>query len=170
VEQMPQFPGGTKELMTFLSENVRYPETAHKAGVQGRVIANFIVEKDGSITEAKIVKSVSPELDAEALRVINSMPKWIPGMQNGEAVRVKYTIPVTFQLQSSEKPAVSHVMIGPEHKGKSKPIEVVIDGKVVDAIVMNSLNPSDIESIDVEKAKDGQPKDRIIIKMKQKKE
>ena len=106
VEQMPQFPGGTKELMTFLSENVRYPETAHKAGVQGRVIANFIVEKDGSITEAKIVKSVSPELDAEALRVINSMPKWIPGMQNDEAVRVKYTIPVTFQLQDSEKPIV----------------------------------------------------------------
>jgi TonB family protein len=103
---MPQFPGGLEELMTFLSENVSYPETAHKAGVQGRVIANFIVKKDGSITEAKIVKSVSPELDAEALRVINSMPKWIPGMQNDEAVRVKYTIPVTFQLQSSEKPIV----------------------------------------------------------------
>ena len=106
VEQMPQFPGGLEELMTFLSQNVRYPEAAHKAGVQGRVIANFVVEKDGSITEAKIVKSVSPELDAEALRVINSMPKWIPGMQNDEAVRVKYTIPVTFQLQDSEKPIV----------------------------------------------------------------
>ena len=169
VEQMPQFPGGMKELMTFLSENVRYPEAAHKTGVQGRVIANFVVEKDGSITEAKIVKSVSPELDAEALRVINSMPNWIPGRQNGEAVRVKYTIPVTFQLQGSEKPAVSHVMIGPEHKGKSKPVEVVIDGKVVDAIVMNSINPADIESMHVEKAKDGQPKDRIILKMKQKK-
>ena len=170
VEQMPQFPGGPAALMQFLAQNIRYPEAAHKAGIQGRVIANFVVEKDGSITEGRIVKSVSPELDAEALRVINSMPNWIPGMQNGEAVRVKYTIPVTFQLQGSEKPAVSHVMIGPEHKGKSKPVEVVIDGKVVDAIVMNSLNPSDIESIDVEKAKDGQPKDRIIIKMKQKKE
>ena len=170
VEQMPQYPGGPAALMQFLAQNIRYPEAAHKAGIQGRVIANFVVEKDGSITEGRIVKSVSPELDAEALRVINSMPNWIPGMQNGEAVRVKYTIPVTFQLQGSEKPAVSHVMIGPEHKGKSKPVEVVIDGKVVDAIVMNSLNPSDIESIDVEKAKDGQPKDRIIIKMKQKKE
>lgn len=106
VEQMPQFPGGLEELMTFLSQNIRYPEAAHKAGIQGRVIANFVVEKDGSITEAKIVKSVSPELDAEALRVINSMPKWIPGMQNDEAVRVKYTIPVTFQLQGSEKPVV----------------------------------------------------------------
>ena len=155
VEQMPQYPGGPAALMQFLAQNIRYPEAAHKAGIQGRVIANFVVEKDGSITEGRIVKSVSPELDAEALRVINSMPNWIPGMQNGEAVRVKYTIPVTFQLQGSEKPAV---------------FEVVIDGKVVDAIVMNSLNPSDIESIDVEKAKDGQPKDRIIIKMKQKKE
>ncbi len=170
VEQMPQYPGGPAALMQFLAQNIRYPEEAHKAGVQGRVIVSFVVETDGSISEAKAVKSVSSELDAEALRVINSMPNWIPGMQNGEAVRVKYTIPVTFQLQGSEKPAVSHVMIGPEHKGKSKPVEVVIDGKVVDAIVMNSLNPSDIESIDVEKAKDGQPKDRIIIKMKQKKE
>ena len=169
VEQMPQFPGGMKELMTFLSENVRYPEAAHKTGVQGRVIANFVVEKDGSITEAKIVKSVSPELDAEALRVINSMPNWIPGRQNGEAVRVKYTIPVTFQLQGSEKPAVSHVMIGPEHKGKSKPVEVMMDGQVVDAEVLNGINPADIESMHVEKAKDGQPKDRIILKMKQKK-
>ena len=162
VEQMPQFPGGPSALMQFLSQNVKYPVEAHKAGVQGRVIANFVVEKDGSITEAKIVKSVSPELDAEALRVIGSMPNWMPGM--------KYTVPITFKLQGGEKPAVSHVMIGPEHKGKSKPVEVVIDGKVVDAIVMNSLNPSDIESIDVEKAKDDQPKDRIIIKMKQKKE
>ena len=170
VEQMPQFPGGPAALMQFLSQNVKYPVEAHKAGVQGRVIANFVVEKDGSITEAKIVKSVSPELDAEALRVIGSMPNWMPGMQNGEPVRVKYTVPITFKLQGGEKPAVSHVMIGPEHKGKSKPVEVVIDGKVVDAIVMNSLNPSDIESIDVEKAKDDQPKDRIIIKMKQKKE
>jgi TonB family protein len=170
VEQMPQYPGGPAALMQFLAQNIRYPEEAYKAGVQGRVIVSFVVETDGSISEAKAVKSVSSELDAEALRVINSMPNWIPGMQNGEAVRVKYTIPVTFQLQGSEKPAVSHVMIGPEHKGKSKPVEVVIDGKVVDAIVMNSLNPSDIESIDVEKAKDDQPKDRIIIKMKQKKE
>lgn len=109
VEQMPQFPGGMKELMTFLSQNVRYPEAAHKAGQQGRVIANFVVEKDGSITEACVVKSVSPELDAEALRVISSMPNWIPGMQNGEAVRVKYTVPITFRLQSDNKPVAVQV-------------------------------------------------------------
>jgi len=109
VEQMPQFPGGIKELMTFLSQNVRYPEAAHKAGQQGRVIVNFVVEKDGSITEACVVKSVSPELDAEALRVISSMPNWIPGMQNGEAVRVKYTVPITFRLQSDNKPVAVQV-------------------------------------------------------------
>ena len=167
VEQMPQFPGGPAEMMAFLAKNIRYPVAAEKAGVQGRVIVTFVVEKDGSIAEARIVKSVSPELDAEALRVINAMPNWLPGRQNGEAVRVKYTVPVTFRLQGGTKPATASVKIGPEHK--HKPVEVVIDDKVVDASVINGINPADIESMQVEKAKDGQPKDRIIIKMKQKK-
>ena len=166
VEQMPQFPGGPAEMMAFLAKNIRYPVAAEKAGVQGRVIVTFVVEKDGSIAEARIVKSVSPELDAEALRVINAMPNWLPGRQNGEAVRVKYTVPVTFRLQGGTKPATASVKIGPEHKGK--PVEVVIDDKVVDASVINGINPADIESMQVEKAKDGQPKDRIIIKMKPK--
>ena len=168
VEQMPQYPGGPAALMQFLAQNIRYPEEAHKAGVQGRVIVSFVVETDGSISEAKAVKSVSSELDAEALRVINCMPNWIPGRQNGEAVRVKYVVPVTFRLQDDDKPAVSHVKLGTDHKGKE--FEVVMDGQVVDAEVLNSINPADIESMHVEKAKDGQPKDRIIIKMKQKKE
>ena len=98
VEQMPQFPGGDVELMKFLSENVKYPEAALKAGTQGRVVAQFIVEADGSITNVKVLKNVSDEIDAEAVRVINAMPKWKPGMQNGKVVRVKYTIPVTFRL------------------------------------------------------------------------
>ena len=99
VEQMPQFPGGVGELMKFLSETVKYPEAAEKTGTQGRVIATFVVETDGSISGAKVVKGVSPELDTEALRVINAMPKWTPGMQKGKPVRVKYTIPITFRLQ-----------------------------------------------------------------------
>ena len=99
VEQMPQYPGGPAALMQFLSQNVKYPVEAHKAGVQGRVIANFVVEKDGSITNARIARSVHPLLDAEALRVIGNMPNWMPGMQNGEPVRVKYTVPITFKLQ-----------------------------------------------------------------------
>ena len=99
VEEMPQYPGGQMELMKFLSETVKYPEAAEKAGTQGRVIASFIVEKDGSISGAKVVRSVSEELDAEALRVINAMPKWMPGKQSGKAVRVKYTIPISFRLK-----------------------------------------------------------------------
>ena len=98
VEKMPEFPGGVGELMKFLSMTVKYPEAAEKAGTQGRVIVSFIVEKDGSVSNAKVQKSVSEELDAEALRVINAMPKWTPGMQKGKAVRVKYTIPITFRL------------------------------------------------------------------------
>ena len=98
VEQLPQYPGGVGEMMRFLSMNIKYPEAAEKAGTQGRVIVSFIVEKDGSVSNAKVQKSVSEELDAEALRVINAMPKWTPGMQKGKAVRVKYTIPITFRL------------------------------------------------------------------------
>jgi TonB family protein len=98
VEQMPQYPGGIGEMMKFLSMNIKYPEAAEKAGTQGRVIASFIVEKDGTITNIKVVKKVSEELDAEAVRVINAMPKWTPGMQNGQPVRVRYTIPITFRL------------------------------------------------------------------------
>lgn len=98
VEEMPQFPGGAVELMKFLSETVKYPEAAEEKGTQGRVIATFIVEKDGSISGAKVVKGVSEELDAEALRVVNAMPKWTPGKQSGKTVRVKYTIPITFRL------------------------------------------------------------------------
>jgi len=103
VEKMPEFPGGIEELMKFLSSNIKYPEVAHKARVQGRVIVQFIIESDGSVSSPKILKSVSEELDAEALRCINAMPKWKPGMQNEQPVRVKYTIPITFRLPTEEK-------------------------------------------------------------------
>ena len=99
VEQMPEFPGGIDGLMTFLMENIHYPEAAFKAGTEGRVLVQFIVETDGVITNANVVKKVSDELDAEAIRVVASMPKWKPGKQNGKAVRVKYTIPITFRLK-----------------------------------------------------------------------
>jgi len=99
VEQMPSFPGGPAELMAFLSKNIKYPVVAEENGVQGRVIVTFVVEKDGSITDVRVVKSVDPSLDKEAQRVVKSMPRWIPGKQNGAAVRVKYTVPVTFRLQ-----------------------------------------------------------------------
>ena len=99
VEQMPSFPGGQSALLQYLSSNIKYPVVAEENGVQGRVIVTFVVEKDGSITDVRVVKSVDPSLDKEAQRVVKSMPKWIPGKQNGSAVRVKYTVPVTFRLQ-----------------------------------------------------------------------
>ena len=99
VEQMPSFPGGDAELMKFLSTHIKYPVVAEENGNQGRVIASFVVERDGSITDVKVIKSVDPSLDKEAIRVLKSMPKWIPGKQNGSTVRVKYTVPVTFRLQ-----------------------------------------------------------------------
>ena len=99
VEEMPSFPGGQGALMSFLSSNIKYPVVAQENGVQGRVIVGFVVEKDGSISDVKVMRSVDPSLDREAQRVVKAMPKWKPGKQNGSAVRVKYTVPVVFRLQ-----------------------------------------------------------------------
>lgn len=99
VEQMPAFPGGDAALMKYLQENTQYPTIAAENGVQGRVVVGFVVEKDGSITDVTVIKSQDPSLDREAARVVKSMPRWIPGKQNGSAVRVKYQVPVTFRLQ-----------------------------------------------------------------------
>lgn len=99
VEQMPSYPGGLGALMQYLSINIKYPKEAEEKGAQGRVITSFIVEKEGSISDVKIKNSVHPALDAEAIRVVKNMPKWIPGKQGGEPVRVKYTLPITFRMQ-----------------------------------------------------------------------
>lgn len=98
-EVMPQFPGGKTELGRFLSNNLRYPTIAAENGIQGRVIVKFIVTKDGSIKNAEVVRSLDPSCDKEALRVVNSMPKWIPGMQNGNKVAVYFNLPILFRLQ-----------------------------------------------------------------------
>lgn len=99
VEQMPSFPGGPSALMEYLHDHVKYPVVAQENGVQGRVVVSFIVERDGSITDVRVVRSVDPSLDREAARVVSSMPRWTPGKQNGSAVRVKYNVPVMFKLQ-----------------------------------------------------------------------
>ena len=100
VEQMPEFPnGGMAGLMQYLSKNIKYPTIAQENGTQGRVTVQFVVNRDGSIVDAKVLRGVDPYLDKEAIRVISSMPKWKPGMQRGKAVRVKYTVPVMFRLQ-----------------------------------------------------------------------
>ena len=119
VEQLPEFPGGMGEMMKFLSMNVKYPESAKEAGRQGRVIVQFVVEKDGSISSAKILKSVSPELDAEALRVVNVMPKWTPGMQKGQPARVRFTLPIAFRLQGNEKKE------GEKKEADDSPVKVI---------------------------------------------
>ena len=99
VDEMPSFPGGPAELMKWLSSHVQYPAIAIESCIQGSVIVAFIVEPDGSVSNAKLMRSIDPSIDQEALRVVRQMPKWIPGKQNGAAVRVKYNVPVIFKLQ-----------------------------------------------------------------------
>jgi len=100
VENQPEFPGGNAAMMKFLSDNIKYPVIAQENGIQGRVICNFVVERDGSITDAQVVRGVDPSLDREAIRVIQQMPRWTPGKQRGQAVRVRFTLPVVFRLQN----------------------------------------------------------------------
>lgn len=97
VEQQPQFPGGS--VNGWLADHIKYPVVAAENGIQGRVVVQFVVERDGSVSQVRVVRGVDPSLDKEAQRVISSMPKWIPGKQNGQSVRSRFTVPVTFRLQ-----------------------------------------------------------------------
>lgn len=174
VEQMPEFPGGMKECLNFLARNVKYPTKAQEAGKQGRVIVQFIVQKDGSLSDLHVLRPVDPWLDAEAIRVIGTMPKWKPGMQHGQAVAVKYTLPVTFMLEGSKHkpqagkndvvvvaygtdsdtpadvPTVQIHQNGKDGLGKegASPL-VLIDETEVSTETMNKLDPQQIESITV---------------------
>ncbi|MCD8042608.1 MAG: energy transducer TonB [Tannerellaceae bacterium] len=98
VDQMPRFPGGEDELMKFINTNIVYPASAKETEIQGRVVVNFIVEKDGTLSNFKVVRSVSEDLDNEAINVLKKMPAWNPGEQSGKKVRVKYTMPIVFRL------------------------------------------------------------------------
>ena len=172
VEKMPEFPGGVQELLGFLSKTIKYPAEAEKAGKQGRVLATFVVRKDGSISDARVVKSVDPLLDAEALRVINAMPAWIPGTQNGKPVNVKYTVPISFRLDGKTKEAPTAVGIftptdSPAREAREdhicredgsivamdvdmekstvlRPL-FVVDGKIMDGKEVYAINPKTIE-------------------------
>ena len=99
VEVMPKFPGGDAELLKFIAKNVKYPQESQDKGEQGRVICSFVVTKDGTLTNYKVLRGISPALDQEAVRVLQMMPRWTPGTQRGEPVAVKYTVPITFKLQ-----------------------------------------------------------------------
>ena len=167
VEEMPEFPGGMGECLKFLGKNIKYPVEAQKAGVQGKVIVQFVVEKDGNIANPKVVRSIDPDLDGEAIRVISIMPKWKPGMQKGQPVRVKYTVPVTFRLDGKDiksnearhlelkTDTVFHenpLRIGKEtfslKDWKEKPL-LIVDGIEKPYSQMEKMNASDIESISV---------------------
>lgn len=102
VEEMPIYPGGQKGLMKYLAENIKYPATAVEKNIEGRVIVQFVVESDGHVDNVKVVRSVTPLLDAEAIRVVNTMPKWTPGKQKGKNVAVNYTIPITFSIPKKQ--------------------------------------------------------------------
>ena len=102
VEQMPEFPGGEVELFHYISKNIHYPQEAKEKGIQGRVFIGFVIEKDGSVSNVRNLRGVDSELDAEAMRVVESMPKWKPGMHNGEFVRVSYQIPIHFKLEEDQ--------------------------------------------------------------------
>ena len=164
-ETFPQFPGGHVALFEYLSKNIKFPKSKENEDVKVRVVTTFTVEKDGSITDAKIVRSQGEAFDNEALRVINGMPKWIPGTQNGKAVRVKYTLPITFSTTDSDKKIKSVRTIdmndngGKQPEGKvvsrkaemfsSEDFVLVVNDKVVEAL--NGIKPSDIEKVDVKK-------------------
>ena len=163
VEQMPSFPGGMEALIQYLAKNMRYPVEAQKNKVQGRVVVGFIVSKDGDIKKAHILRGVDPELDAEAIRVIESMPRWMPGMQRGKAVAVSYTLPVMFRLTGDalglKLVEASGSTAGELDKGvtfsyaEGKQPLCIVNGKEVDWAVMRALNPDRIKSITVLKDK-----------------
>ena len=132
VEEMPEFPGGMGEAMKFLAKNIKYPVAAQQAKIEGRVIVQFVVERDGSISDIHAMRSVSPELDAEAIRVVSLMPKWKPGKQRGKAVPVKFTMPIIFRLQTpapknEEAASIQHINMKVDKDASMEKVDVVKD-------------------------------------------
>ncbi len=175
-EQKPEFPGGDAALMKYLSDNIRYPKNAHDNKIEGRVVISFVIQKDGTIGETKILRSVDPELDAEALRVVRSLPAFTPGEMNGKAVAVWYTIPITFKLKGPDtakkddglgsRPAAMLVNGRPVIivDGEKVNVDVYVDGKLFDGR-LDEIDPSTIQEMRVEKG-DGDKKDAVYITLK----
>ena len=126
VEEMPQFPGGMGEAMKFLAQNIKYPVAALQAKIEGRVIVQFLVKENGKVADIKVMRGVTPELDAEAMRVVGLMPDWIPGKQRGKAVAVKYTMPIMFRLQNQEpeKEAYQHISLKVDKEANQANVDV----------------------------------------------
>ena len=152
LDQMPEFPGGMEALNTYLRNNIRYPQEAQKAGIQGRVIIQFIVSKDGSITDAEVAHSVDPQLDAEALRLIKNMPRWKPGMRKGQAIRVKQTLPIRFAFtKTSDKPENSNsiFLINGSYNSSLKDVILLVNGQEVSPEIFRAIDPQRIQSVTV---------------------
>ena len=152
LDQMPEFPGGMEALNTYLRNNIRYPQEAQKAGIQGRVIIQFIVSKDGSITDAEVVESVDPQLDAEGLRLIKNMPRWKPGMRKGQAIRVKQTLPIRFAFtRTSDKPENSNSIFlkNGSYNSSLKDVILLVNGQEVSPEIFRAIDPQRIQSVTV---------------------
>ena len=153
VEQMPEFPdGGMAGLMEYFKKNLRYPEEAKKAGTQGRVVVQFLINKNGAISDASVLRSVDRLLDAEAVRLVRSMPKWKPGMQKGKEVTVKYTVPVLFKLEdvvSEASDKKNDVIIVKGTHTDYADMLIVIDGQEVTPEILGALNPDRIHSFSI---------------------
>ena len=155
-EEMPEFPGGgMSAFMDYIKTNMRYPASAKENGTQGRVTVQFVVDEDGSIKDSKVLRSVDKDMDAEALRLINTMPKWKPGRQKGQPVAVKYTAPVMFRLDNDklEKTSSANGITVEGYAGNGKEPLYIVDGKEVTPSVMSALNPDKIERVTVLKDK-----------------
>ncbi len=181
VEQMPEFPGGMQKAMEFLGKNIKYPVAAQEAKIEGRVIVQFVVERDGSVSDAKVMRGVNPELDAEAVRVVSIMPKWNPGKQRGKAVAVKYTMPIMFRLQTpepkkEEMPHTLQVSLKVDKNATKEDVDmvknhlrsnftgvpiviaddgkkplIIVDGEVKEGMKLSQISPETIESVSVMK-------------------
>ena len=149
VEQMPEYPGGMAAAMEYIQKNMRYPETAKKNGTQGRVTVQFIVDKEGNVTEPKVIRAVDKDLDAEAIRLVGTMPKWKPGMQKGQAVAVKYTLPVMFRLEGGEMKSSRTVEMSRRPGSLLDSALVIVDGKEVTQSILNAINVDRIMSFSV---------------------
>ena len=152
LDQMPEFPGGMEALNAYLRNNIRYPQEAQKAGIQGRVIIQFIVSKDGSITDAEVVESVDPQLDAEGLRLIKNMPRWKPGMRKGQAIRVKQTLPIRFAFtKTSDKPENSNsiFLINGNYNPSLKDVILLVNEQEVSPEIFRAIDPQRIQSVTV---------------------
>ena len=152
VEEMPEFPGGVDAMMEYLQKELRYPESAKEKGIQGRVTVQFIIDKEGNVTNSKVTRSVDKDMDTEAIRLVKAMPKWKPGMQKGKAVAVKYTVPVVFRLEGG-KTVNSQVTVNSKVsefsvQGMNNPLYIV-DGKEVTSSILSALDVNKIESMTV---------------------